>query len=370
MKLHSLHLSNFRNWETLHLDLSGKNILIGPNAQGKSNILEAIYLLSTGKSFRQARDTEMVHFDSTAASVSGCVIHETVKRELRITLQKRGRKSAFVDGKRLRRITDLLSYFQVVIFSPENIALVQGSPEHRRNYLDIQIARRDPMYMETLVNYGRICSQRKAVLKEERENRISLDRLDPWTDQLVRAGTSIVQRRLEILPDLERVAREVHRDVTGGVENLGMSYESSLTLPPDPDGETIRKTMEYKLSELHSAELATCRNLVGPHRDDLKLMLNELDVRRFGSQGQKRSVAVGLKVTEVRLLWQSTGYPPLLLMDDVFSELDVIRSQGIFDLLSREPQLFLTTTNAEKIPGNLGTEAAIFHIADGKVVKK
>ncbi len=368
MEIRSICLKDFRSWNDLLLEFGHVNVLVGPNAQGKSNILEAIYLLGTGKSFRRSKDSEMISVGCSAASIKGLVVHDSIKRTLQVKLGRRRRKTAVIDDKNLRRLSELLQYIQVVVFAPENLSLVQGGPRERRNYLDVQVARRNPLYLDTLIDYGRVCAQRSAVLKEYYGMKDVKLLLEPLTEQLINMGTTILRGRLSILPELEMVTGEIHRKITGGSETLALSYESNLNLDRLFDRSDLIDMMRHKLQESVLAELSQCRNLIGPHRDDLKITLDGFDVRRFGSQGQKRSVAVSLKMAEVELVWRSVGFYPVLLMDDVFSELDLDRSEGIINLMNQGPQIILTTTNAEKIPGNLGDNAYRFMVSEGEVL--
>ncbi len=356
MQLVSLKLRDFRNYEELELEFGGKtNLIKGKNAQGKTNLIEAIYMLGFARSFRTVRDRDLIRFNKSRADISAVVEDGPVKSRISMEIGRDG-KSVKCDGKKISRMTDLLDKFYVVIFSPEDLGLVKDSPEKRRNFIDRELSKVRPAYFESYIRYRRALRQRNTCLKEK--NMIP-GIIDIWDEELARYGTDIVRGRKRFVRELQEVSGGIHRNITGGREKLSLEYEASIG--DDEDFTSVLKD-NFAKDRMNGS---TGR---GPHRDDLKICVDGSDIRHYGSQGQQRTAALSLKLAEVTMIREITGRGPVLLLDDVLSELDITRQEYLLKSLE-DVQMFITTAD---ISGNLAagiSEKTVFDVSGGRVAR-
>jgi DNA replication and repair protein RecF len=385
MYLTHLSLAHFRNYHRLELDFSGQvTVLQGPNAQGKTNLLEAIYYLATSKPVHAGSEREVVDWQAGEepipfARVAALVELDGRKTELEILLTPREEGGAYRKQIRIngvnRRGIDLVGNLRAVLFLPEDIRLVDGSPSDRRRYLDIALCQMDRSYCRALSQYNRVLEQRNGLLRSLRELESPLPtasveaQLGFWDDQLVATGGQVVSARYRLLSDLQEVASNLHGELSGGAEALVLQYLPSFnpghlsdadyarlgdesgaaevaTLPPQPL--TLSSVSEHFRRHMHARrrrELDAGSTLYGPHRDDFRFLVNGRDMRLYGSRGQQRSAALALKLAEVRIMTQRTGAAPILLLDDVMSELDAQRRAMLLRTLDGVEQAILTTTD-------------------------
>jgi DNA replication and repair protein RecF len=363
MHLTHLALHNFRNYVRLDLDLPpGVTVLLGDNAQGKTNLLEAIYYLATSRSPRAGADRELVNWLAAEqeplpyARLVGRVVRAASEVAVEITLTQQGdngtryRKQIRLNGV-AKRAMDLLGQLTVVLFVPEDIALVFGSPSRRRRYLDAMLCQIDPFYCRTLSHYNRIVTQRNALLRDLRERGGEPAQLAFWDERLVEHGAYLVARRREALSTLDRLAGTVHNQLTNGAERLHLRYEPSVELDEQEGADEIGKAFQAQARALRRREIAAGVTLVGPHRDEVRFVINDVDAGVYGSRGQQRTAALALRLAEVDLMRRETGERPVLLLDDVLSELDAHRRSFLLHTLDDGPrQAIITTTDLHVLP--------------------
>jgi DNA replication and repair protein RecF len=364
MRLTQLSLFNFRNYVRLALDLpDGVTVLLGDNAQGKTNLLEAVYYLATSRSPHAGSDREIVNWLVTQAEplpyarLVGRVSRDSGDLSIEITLTQQGNGEG--------RAMGLLGHLNVVLFLPEDIALVSGPPAGRRHYLDATLCQIDPGYCRALAHYNQILTQRNALLRDLRERGGEVAQLAFWDEQLVEHGAQIVTRRRECLDDLDGLVRRVHAELTDGAERLRLDYLPSLNLE---DGETVAQAFAAQLRSLRTREIAAGVTLVGPHRDDLAFAIDGMDAGVYASRGQQRTTALALKLAEVALMHQATGERPVLLLDDVLSELDAHRRSFLLRVLDDGPQQsIITTTDLHVLPEAFVQRCHVWRVSAGRL---
>lgn len=373
MRLNRLQLYDFRSFPTLDLTLTGQvNVFVGGNAEGKTNILEAVHLLATGRSHRANRDRELVRWGATTYLVRGHFQRRGGPLNVDVGFSADGHKVLRLNGLVKRRLSEIIGQARVVLFAPEDLALVKGSPEVRRHYLDLQLSQVSPAYYHHLASYHRVLEQRNRLLKNG--PRAEGQGLSVWDDQLIAHGLAVMQRRREALQRLMVWTAEAHRRLSGGQEELSGNYLSSILEAgsggpgrPDQvwDEEALRTAFQRRLERLRPLELQRGTTLAGPHRDDFELKINDREARLFASQGQQRTVALALKLAEVEFLTED-GDPPILLLDDVLSELDERRQTFLLDIVGRV-QTIITGTDASALASRLAADVAFYKVIRGAV---
>jgi len=366
VEIASLYLQDFRNYDALRLDLDpGLNVFVGQNAAGKTNILEAAYLLSTARSHRGGRDAEMVRWGQAGYSIGATVLREgcRVTLALRYSSDQR-RKTAMVEGLAQPSVGAMLGKLNTVVFSPDDMDLFNGGPSARRRYLDRQISQIDTVYYKYLVAYHRALAQRNALLRDGKNT--SEEALEPWDGQLADAGARIIHRRHQVICELDRRARDIHYLLSGTRERLTLTYSSCIKDGYPGEAGTIHNTIVKTLKAARRRELARGMTLIGPHRDDIQFSIEGAPVEDFGSQGQRRTTILSLKLAEVDLMEAETGERPVLLLDDVASELDPARRELLVKSVSGRSQVVLTTTSLEDL-ADLGKGARLFSVRQGHV---
>jgi len=358
----SLRLSQFRNYGSLEVEFHPQlNLFLGPNAQGKTNILEALFVLSTTKSFRAATDEEMIQFGAQQGAIEGDLRREEGGEKVRLELGRDKGKALYLDEKKQKKLSSLLGKLPSVVFSPDDLFLVKGSPGLRRRYLDLTILQMDQGYLAHYQQFERALKQRNSLLRQRSPGLES--QIPIWDAALSEHGAALMERRSRIASQLSSLAGKALQDLTGGAELFEVRYEPSL---PMEGGGELKARMQEALKEARREELARGVTVVGPHRDDLGLFVNGRPLRKFGSQGQQRTGALALKLAQLSLLGEGCGTAPMVLFDDVMAELDRKRRMFFLERLRQGGQAFLTGTSAgDFIAASQG--ARIFSVEEGRV---
>lgn len=366
MLIDKIALLNFRNYQTLTLSFHDKlNLFVGDNAQGKTNILEAIYYSGTGRSHRTNKDADLIKWNENyfILKISGENLHG--RFVLEIGLNREGKKKIKLNSVQKKRTGDILGTVKVILFSPEDLTLVKGSPVVRRKFIDTEISQISPGYYYNLLKYQRILVQRNALLKDIKMNKNLADNLPVWDRQLALFGAKLIYKKLDVLKKLTPLTRLMHRKITNGKEELETRYISNVVDKDNLSLEEIEKLFLEKIAANRDEELDRGITIIGPHRDDLVFYINGKEVKHYGSQGQQRSCSLSIKLAELELVKGETGEYPLLLLDDVMSELDEDRRQYLLESVQSKIQTFITTTDASLLAENLKKNASLFTIREG-----
>ncbi len=362
MRISSLELSNFRNYASASVSFEdGLNVLYGKNASGKTNLLESIYLCSIFKSPRTTKDKELVKIGEKSATVKLVVERKFARHTIYLNIDAQGHKKVAVDGLPINRAGELLGVLGVVFFSPDEMKLVKESPAERRRFLDVGLSQQQKSYFIALQRYNKTLKQKNNLLKDYRGSANIDDMLDVWDAGLAREGALIIKRRVEYIATLNDAAGKFHSAISGQKEQLKLSYESGMS--DAAQGEDIEKLLLGAIKAARSKDKELGFSTVGPHRDDIKIELDGKDSRKFASQGQQRTIALAMKLGEVLIYRDGIGESPVLLLDDVLSELDENR-QNLLLKMTRGFQTFLTCTEFD-----LPYPATKFLINDGSAKK-
>ena len=360
MFVESLELSNFRNYKSLNICFdSGTNIFYGDNAQGKTNILEAIYMGSTAKSHRGSRDKEIICFGEEEAHIKMFVKKNNISDRIDMHLKKSKAKGIAINGVPIRRASELMGISNVIIFSPEDLNLIKNGPADRRRFIDMELCQLDRIYINNLSSYNRILMQRNKLLKELVYKPEYADMIKIYDIQLVNYGKEIINRREQFIKELNDITVEIHSRLTGEKEKLKLVYE------PDVPA----KLFEKRLEEGFERDVRQKISLTGPHRDDMMFISNDIDLRKYGSQGQQRSAALSLKLAEIELVKRKTGDSPLLLLDDVLSELDAGRQEHLLECIT-DVQTFITCTGLDDFVNKHFKINKVFRVNNGMVTSE
>ena len=350
MIIRSIELRNFRNYENLELHLDqGTNILYGDNAQGKTNILEAAYVSGTTKSHKGTRDKEMIRFDQQEAHIRTIVEKNDKQYQIDMHLRRNGTKGVAVNKIPIKKASELFGILNIVFFSPEDLNIIKNGPAERRRFVDLELCQLDKLYLSDLSRYNKILNQRNRLLKD----------IPVWDAQLLEYGCRIIKRRKKFVEDLGEIITEIHSNISGGKEKLLLKYESNI--------DDI--FFEDELLKARQRDLKLCQTTVGPHRDDLLFSVDGVDIRKFGSQGQQRTSALSLKLSEIDLVKSSIHSTPVLLLDDVLSELDSSRQNYLLNSIT-DIQTLITCTGLEELVKNRFHINKIFQVVAGKVYEK
>ncbi|CEG21176.1 DNA replication and repair protein RecF [Planococcus massiliensis] len=368
MRIDRLELLNYRNYENLELSFSPEiNVFIGENAQGKTNIMESLYVLSMAKSHRTSNDKELIRWEAEYGKIKADVHRKYGKLPLEITLSKKGKK-AKVNHLEQRRLSDYIGQLNVVMFAPEDLNLVKGSPQVRRRFIDMEIGQISPVYLHDLLIYQKLLKQRNHILKQHYgKQTISDVMFDVYTEQFIEAAVKIIRKRYQFMDLLQKWAEPIHHGISRGLEQLQIRYQPISGLKPEWTPEEMASFLEQKLAELRKREIERGSTLVGPHRDELQFFVNGYDVQTYGSQGQQRTTALSLKLAEIELIKQEVGEAPVLLLDDVLSELDDYRQSHLLNTIKGSVQTFVTTTSVEGIHHETIQNALLFEVSKGTV---
>ena len=360
MIVKGIELKNFRNYADLNIEFHEKvNVFTGKNAQGKTNLLESIYISSFGKSFRQGNDNEMIQFGEKFCKVKIDAVRGGMETSVEIAIGE-NEKGIKADGVKIKKISELLEKILIVVFSPDDLVIVKGEPEKRRRFIDRELSQIRPSYYSDLYSYKRALLQRNALLKDKSAGD---EAFEIWDGKLTEFGERVILKRNEFIKKLNKISGEIHKDITNGKESLEVIYDSTI-----PISENLKEIFLFKLKEGLKNDIFRGSTEAGPHRDDLKLRIDGADIRKYGSQGQQRTAALSLKLAELKLIREETGEDAVLLLDDVLSELDserqnfLIRSFGNIQLFITAAEL--NDSMIKKLP-----EGYLFNIMNGVAEK-
>ncbi|NLY71400.1 MAG: DNA replication/repair protein RecF [Clostridiales bacterium] len=363
MYFKEVRLKNFRNYKDGLVSFHPKvNLITGKNAQGKTNLIESLYIMSLGKSFRTSKDREMIAFNEDYCIVRCIYVKEGRENEIEIVISKKG-KAIKVDGAKISKTSQLLDNIYTVVFSPEDLKIVKDEPEKRRRFIDRELCHLKPVYYKELQSYKKILLQRNTLLKKGVDD---LAMLDVWDRVLVEYGSRIVGKRKEFVEKLNILSRKIHSRITNGKEDLVIEYESNIIF--NEELSNIEYDFIEKLKKSRKKDIIRGTTSFGPHKDDIKISINGIDVRHFGSQGQQRTAALSLKLAEIQLIKEEKGEDAILLLDDVLSELDKERQEFLIDTLS-DTQLFITTTEFDNLLLDSIKAGYVFEVNAGRVEK-
>lgn len=358
MIIKSLELADFRNYESLHIDFSdGTNILYGDNAQGKTNILEAIYLSAITKSHKGSKDRDIVNFNKEEAHIRTYLEKDGIETRVDMHLRKNKSKGIAIDGQKIKKAAELIGLLNVVFFSPEDLSIIKNGPAERRRFVDMELCQLDQFYLYNLNHYNKIVNQRNKLLKDMYFNPSLRDTLNIWDSQLISFGSKIIERRKLFVEQLNDIILEIHRKLSGGKEDLVIQYEPDITI------ENYEKTLNMN----QERDIKLKQTTTGPHRDDFCFTVGNIDIRKFGSQGQQRTAALSLKLSEIELVKKITKENPVLLLDDVLSELDSNRQNYLLSTIG-DIQTIITCTGLDEFVNNRFEIDKIFHIENGKII--
>ena len=366
MIIKSLELSDFRNYESLciHFD-RGVNILFGDNAQGKTNILEAIYVSATTKSHKSSKDKDIINFEKEEAHIRTYLEKDEIETRVDMHLRKSKTKGIAIDGVKIKKAAELLGLLNVVFFSPEDLSIIKNGPAERRRFIDMELCQLDNFYLYNLNNYNKIVNQRNKLLKDLYYNPTLKDTLTIWDSQLLSYGSKIIERRIQFIDQINGIIKEIHSNLSGGKETLRIEYEPNITI------DAYEKELNYSQDK----DIKLKQTTVGPHRDDISFMVKksdeekEIDIRKYGSQGQQRTAALALKLSEIELVRKVTKDTPVLLLDDVLSELDSNRQNYLLNSIG-DIQTIITCTGLDEFVNHRFEINKVFKVTNGVVEEK
>ncbi|WP_415640039.1 DNA replication/repair protein RecF [Paenibacillus sediminis] len=363
-----MSMEHYRNYEGLNLaDFGNVNLFIGQNAQGKTNLLEAILVLALTKSHRTNKDKELIQFENDAAHLSMHVDKKYGPVQLDLRISNQGKK-AKINGLEQRKLSDFIGTLNVVMFAPEDLEIVKGTPGVRRRFLDMEIGQVQPSYLYHLQQYQKVLLQRNNMLKQAWNGAAGQETmLEIWNEQLAGHGVKIIKKRKQFIKKLQNWAETIHQGITNGRESLQLSYIPSFGEAEEEDETVLLDQFMIKLSQMKEQEIRRGMTLTGPHRDDLAFYINDKEVQTYGSQGQQRTTALSLKLAEIELIHEEIGEYPVLLLDDVLSELDPYRQTQLIETFQSKVQTFITATGIESINASKLQDAVIYHVHDGQV---
>ena len=347
LHIESLNLKGFRNYSDEKINFSKNyNIIYGENAQGKTNIIEAIFLCASGRSHRTSKDSELLNINSNNYSIRLDSIKNSEPLSIEIIHEKDKKKIIRINQVPLKKIGNLMGNLLAVIFSPEDLAVINEGPSQRRRFIDITLSQIKPSYFYDLQQYNRILLQRNSLLKEMQINKSLSNTLDIWNIKIAETAARIMKTRYEFINRLRRHAQNYHSILSSSNENMRMDYSSSIEIDEYEDVEKIKDIIIKEFERIKYIEAKRGTTLKGPHRDDYEIYINDLNVKSFGSQGQKRTVILSIKLSELQIIREETGEFPVLLLDDVMSELDYKRREILFDCINNI-QTFITCTDRD-----------------------
>ena len=360
MVIKSLKLKNYRNYELLDMTFDSKtNILYGDNAQGKTNILEALYLSGTTKSHRGTKDRDLIQFGRDESHLETIVEKNGMEFQIDMHLKKNSPKGIAINKIPIRKASELFGIVHFVFFSPEDLNIIKDGPAGRRRFIDLELSQIDKVYLSNLANYNRIINQRNSLLKELYRQEHLMDTLDIWDMQLAQYGEKVMEGRQKFIQQVNQIISDIHYKLTGGRERITLSYESSIG----------NLSLEQALKKNRERDIRMKSTSVGPHRDALWFLSGDLDIRKFGSQGQQRTAALSLKLSEIELVKKVIRDTPILLLDDVLSELDKHRQNYLLDSI-HDIQTVITCTGLDEFVNHRFSINKIFRVESGNVTKE
>ncbi len=358
MIIKSLELADFRNYDSLEISFDkGTNILYGDNAQGKTNILEAIYVSATTKSHKGSKDKEIINFDKEEAHIRTYLLKDEIETRVDMHLRKNKSKGIAIDGQKIKKAADLMGLLNIVFFSPEDLGIIKNGPSERRRFADMELCQLDNFYLYNLNHYNKIINQRNKLLKDMYFQPELRETLNIWDSQLVSFGSKIIERRAQFATQLCEIITDIHKKLSGGKEELIIQYEPDVSI----------ENFESEMRRNQEKDIRSKMTSVGPHRDDFSFIVNGIDIRKYGSQGQQRTAALSLKLSEIELVKKISKDTPVLLLDDVLSELDSNRQNYLLNSIGNI-QTIITCTGLDEFINNRFEINKIFKVTNGLVV--
>ena len=369
MYIKNIKIKDFRNYEVLNLKFNKKvNIILGSNAQGKTNLMEAIYISSIGRSFRTSKDTDMIRFGQDDLKDKLSFNKDDRDLDIEIDISKDHKKTVKVDGVKIKKASQLLDNVYIVIFSPDDLKIVKDEPEKRRRFIDKELCQIKPSYYSDLVDYKKVLLERNTYLKEIK---VDPEMMDVWDSQLAKYGASLMMKRAEFIDKISLISKDIHKGITNNKEKLSIIYDPNIKFTDDQ--RKLEDIFYDILKRSFENDIRMRTTTRGPHKDDIDFYIenedNKINVRNFGSQGQQRTAALSLKLAEIDIIKKETGEDPILLLDDVLSELDLERQEFLIKTLSYN-QLFITTAEMHQKILSEFPEATIYKVVKGKVEKQ
>lgn len=360
MMIESIELKNYRNYKELHMEFNqGTNILYGDNAQGKTNILEAVYVCCTSKSHKSAKDKDIIRFNQDESHIKLQVRKNEVPYRLDIHLKKNKPKGIAINGIPIRKASELFGIANVIFFSPEDLNIIKNGPSERRRFIDLELCQLNKLYVHSLVQYNKVLLQRNKLLKELFFRPEYEETLDVWDMQLATYGREVIRFRRDFICRLNGIIHGIHENLSGNKEDITISYEPYAK--DEEFEEIIKKNRQQDMKQKTT--------LAGPHRDDISFMVNGIDIRRFGSQGQQRTAALSLKLSELELVKALSHDSPILLLDDVLSELDASRQNHLLSAI-QNIQTLITCTGLDDFVNNRFQIDKVFKVVEGTVINE
>ena len=357
MYIESIELKNFRNYQDLQLDFDkGTNIFYGDNAQGKTNILESVYICGTTKSHKGSKDKEIIRFGEEESHIRMMVKKDELSYKIDMHLRKNKAKGVAINGLPIKKARELFGIVNLVFFSPEDLNIIKNGPGERRRFMDLELCQLDQIYLTDLAGYNHIVNQRNRLLKDLYQNPSLRETLEIWDIQMLQYGKKIIEKRRDFVRDLNDVIQDIHRNLTGAEEHLEVIYEPS----------TESECFEETLKKNRERDMRMKMTSAGPHRDDLCFMVNGIDIRKFGSQGEQRTAALSLKLSEIYLVKEKIKDTPILLLDDVLSELDSNRQTYLLDSI-HDIQTLITCTGLDDFVSHQFHINKVFKVVKGEV---
>lgn len=372
MFLTRMSIQNYRNYDQIELKADPKvNIFVGSNAQGKTNLLEAIYVLALSKSHRTHQDKQLIRWNEDHASLYGEVEKKYGLARLSLSIGTQGKK-AKINSLEQKKLSAFIGTLNVVMFAPEDLEIVKGSPGIRRRFLDMEIGQVHPGYLHDSSQYQKVLLQRNNFLKQlaGKAGGNSSSMLDIWNEQLAQYGSKIVKKRKGFIVQLQKWAQTIHEGITNGSEQIQIEYRPSVSAKDTEDEAMLFDRFMIKLSQVKEQEIRRGATLVGPHRDDMVFHINGKEVQVYGSQGQQRTAALSLKLAELELIREEIGEYPVLLLDDVLSELDRNRQTQLIETFQNKVQTFITTTGLDSVNLDKLEQAAVFQVSGGTLIQE
>lgn len=370
MYLTDLILTNYRNYNKASISFENKvNVILGENAHGKTNVMESIYVLAIAKSHRTSRDKELIKWEKEYAKIEGRVQKRITPLSLELIISNKGKK-AKINSLEQKKLSSYIGSLNAVMFAPEDLNLVKGSPQVRRRFIDIEIGQVMPIYMYELNQYQHILQQRNHLLKQfnkdPKKNKLMLEII---TTQLIEIAVKITNKRTHFIQLLQKWAEPIHKGISRGLEELKIHYNPSVDVSEDMDLSKMIEVYDQKFAKIKDKEIDRGVTLAGPHRDDMQFFVNGKDVQTYGSQGQQRTTALSIKLAEIELIKSEVGEYPILLLDDVLSELDDYRQSHLLNTIQNKVQTFVTTTSVEGIDHETLKKASKYFVVNGEITK-
>lgn len=359
MFVKNITLKNFRNYDDLFIELNPKiNIITGLNAQGKTNLLESVFISSIGKTFRSKSDKDAIKFGNDFAYVKIEVSNEKVTDKIEMRIDRNGKKSILINGLSIKKHSELMGISLVVSFGPDDLAILKNSPSERRRFIDVELCQLSNIYYYNLKQYNSILKQRNILLKTIKYDTSQKDSLFVWDMQLVEYGIKIMETRQNFINEIAEIAKNLHKDITNNKEILSVAYKPNIT----------KENFALKLEKSIDRDIYTGSTSYGIHKDDINFFINDIDVRIFGSQGQQRTTALSLKLAEIELIKSSKNCEPILLLDDVLSELDKERQRYLIEKID-DIQVILTCTGVDNFVDKFKSIYKIFYVNSGVITE-